>query len=212
MNLLISLQKYAEQPLTTQLLLGLLKDYQRPYDKIDELEAKGYIVQLRKGLYLQGDALATPQPEPFLIANHLYGPSYVSLDSALSHYGFIPERVFDTTSVTSKLSKKITTPAGKYSYLHLPLPYYSFGIQPLHLTNKQAILIASPEKALCDKIISTAGLQLRSEKQTKAFLMDDLRIERDSLKQLNVEAIRSWIPDCPKKNSIENLIKTVEVL
>jgi hypothetical protein len=80
------------------------------------------------------------------------------------------------------------------------------------LTNKQAILIASPEKALCDKIISTAGLQLRSEKQTKAFLMDDLRIERDSLKQLNVEAIRSWIPDCPKKNSIENLIKTVEVL
>lgn len=35
-------------------------------------------------------------PESFLIANHLNGLSYISLESALSYWGYIPEQVEET--------------------------------------------------------------------------------------------------------------------
>ena len=40
---------------------------------------------------------------------------------------------------------------------------------------------ATPEKALCDKIVMTSGVFLRSVQQTNEFLMEDLRIESEDL-------------------------------
>ena len=95
-----------EIPLSRQLILELLKDYKRPNDKISEWVKNGELINLRRGLYIPGSESNLPKPEPFLIANHLRGPSYVSLESALSYWGLIPERVYEITSVTLK-SKKI---------------------------------------------------------------------------------------------------------
>jgi hypothetical protein len=208
-NFIEEIQKYAEQPITTQILLGILKDFRRPYDKIDEMVRKGHIVQLKRGLYVPTDLLNIKGPEPFLIANHLYGPSYISLDSSLFHWGMIPERVFETTSVTTRISKTFKTKAGIFSYLHFPLPYYSFGMQKLSLTEKQIILIASPEKSICDKIISTSGILLRSKKQVVSYLIEELRIEKESLRNMNTKEMKKWLPDCPKRASIKLLIETL---
>ena len=79
MNFLLQLQQYAEQPISTQLLLGLFRPYSRPYDKIGSLVEKGYLVQLRRGLYTTTHLVKNTTAEPFLISNHLYGPSHVSL-------------------------------------------------------------------------------------------------------------------------------------
>lgn len=114
---------YAGQPLTWQLLSGILKDYKRPYDKLDELVKQNILIQVKRGFYIPSAQLNVAQPEPFLLANHLYGPSYVTSDSALFYYGLIPEQVFEVTSVTSDAAKNLTTPVGRFSYLHLPLPY-----------------------------------------------------------------------------------------
>lgn len=199
-------------PLNRHQLLGVLKEYKRPNDKISELIKKGDLLSVRRGLYIPGPNLDLPAPEPFLIANHLRGPSYISLETALAYWGLIPERVHEISSVTIKTAKVYKTPVGRFSYLHVKAPYYSFGIQYVQLRTTQAVLIASPEKALCDKIILSPGVLLRSIAQTKDFLMDDLRITRQALQALDVKAINSWITDAGKKNSLEMLVKTLDLL
>ena len=176
-----AIQNYAEQPITKQLLLDVLKEYKRPHDKIDELVKQQMLLQIKTGLYIAGSRLGIAAPEPYLIANHLYGPSYVSLNTALSHWGLIPERVYEINSITTNTSKTYKIPAARFSYKNMPLPYYSFGIKQVQLTSKQTVLLASPEKALCDKIITTYGILLRSVKQTMEILIEDFRIHRSYL-------------------------------
>src|SRR5690606_20956683 len=119
---------YDNVPFTRQLMLDLLRDYKRPNDKISELIKKGELILLKKGLYIPGPNTDLQGPEPFLIANHLWGPSYISFESALSYWGLIPERVYEVGSATMKLSRKFMTAKGRFIYRYLPWPYYSFGI------------------------------------------------------------------------------------
>jgi hypothetical protein len=205
-----AIRNFAEQPITKQLLLSLLKEYKRPYDKITELVKQEVLIPLKRGIFIPGPALNILKPETFLVANHLLGPSYISLESAFSYWGMIPERVFEISSVTTQNSKIFNTAAGRFSYTHLPLPYYSFGIQHVELTKKQRVMMATPEKALCDKIITTSGILLRSKKQVMELLIDDLRIDEQILQKLNTKEISTWIIDAPKKNSLMLLIKTLE--
>lgn len=207
-----AMSEYAEQPITKQILLDLLKEYKRPYDKISELVKEGVLILVKRGIYVAGINLNIAKPEPFLLANHLLGPSYVSLESALSHWGLIPERVYEISSATTQNTRIYKTTVGRFSYTHFPLPYYSFGIQQMELTKRQVVLIATPEKALCDKIISTSGLLLRSSKQVRELLSDDLRIERDALRNLNNKEISKWISDAPKKASLTMLLKMLKEL
>ncbi len=207
-----AIQSYAEQPITKQLLLDMLREYKRPHDKIDELVRQQMLLQIKRGLYIAGSKLNIASPEPFLIANHLYGPSYVSLETALSHWGLIPERVYEISSITTNNSKTYKTAVGRFSYKYMPLPYYSFGIKQVQLTSKQTVLMASPEKALCDKIITTPGILLRSVKQTMEILIEDFRIEESSLLKLDVTAISNWLKDAPKEKSLMTLVKTLQNL
>lgn len=203
---------FGDAPFSRHLMLEMLKDYMRPNDKISEWVKSGELLSIRRGLYIPGPETDLPVPEPFLIANHLRGPSYVSLEAALSYWGFIPERVYEITSVTMKTAKKYNTPAGRFNYQHLPSPYYSFGIESIQLNPKQTALIASREKAVCDKVILTSGITLRSTRQTKEFLLEDLRMDENMLKKLHTTIIHSWLNDAPKKNSLEMLIKTLNEL
>lgn len=212
MNLREAIQSYSGQPLTHQLLMSLLKDYKRPNDKIHALIKEGVLKNIKKGLYVTGPTLKINRPEPFLLANHILGPSYISLDSALSYHGFIPERVYELTSMTTKASRRFQTPMGVFTYIRLSLPYYSYGILQIKLSDRQYAMIASPEKALCDKVVTTSGLQLRNPKNVMSYLMDDLRIDEDNLKALNTKAMLDWLPDASKKESLLMIIKTINDL
>ena len=212
MDVGILIKHYANVPITRHLILELLKGYSRPNDKISELIKSGALISVRRGLYVAGPTSGIAQPEPYLIANHLRGPSYVSMETALSYWGMIPERTYEISSASVKTSKKYTTAVGRYSYYQLPLPYYAFGIKGVELTKVQTSLIASPEKALCDKIVLTQKLNLRSVKQTSAFLLEDLRMDEDQLRELDLEMIQTWLEDAPKKNSLQILINTLRKL
>lgn len=203
------IQPFSEGPLTKQILLSVLRDYRRPYDKINELTHQGYLLPIKRGLFIAGPKLRLTRPDPFLLANHLYGPSYVSLESALAYWGMIPEKVMETVSVTTKFAKKYDTPIGRFTYIHMLPPYYAFGIQQVTLTERQQVLMASPEKALCDKIITTSGILLRSKKQTMDLLLEDLRLSETALKELRFDLIEDWSMKAPKQSSIEILAKTL---
>jgi len=209
MNFRESIKEYTSAPFSRHLVLDLLKEYKRPNDKISELVKAGLLTILKNGLYVPGTKSRLNTAEPFLIANHLWGPSYVSMESALSYWGLIPERVHEITSMTTKATKRYQNAIGRFTYKHLDVPYYSLGIKQVTLKDRQTAMIASPEKALCDKIIATPGVFLRSIKQTMEFLVEDLRIEEDYLRGLHVSEIETWIKYAPKRASLEIFIKTL---
>ena len=71
------------------------------------------------------------------------------------------------------------------------------------------MLVASPEKALCDKVVLTPKIYLRSIKQTEDFLMEDLRMDSETLSTLDTKVMELWIEHAPKKSSLEMLINTL---
>ena len=148
----------------------------------------------------------------FSIANVLLTPSYVSAESALSYHGLIPEQVFTIISMSLISTKKFTNSLGNFEYKKLPFPYYSFGVQREQIFENQFALMASPEKALMDKVIITSGVLFRSMVSAQIYLTENLRIEREQLKKLDLDKMKSWLPDAPKKESIDNLIKAIETL
>ena len=94
--------------------------------------------------------------ESFYIANVLKPHSYLSLQSALSWYGLIPEFVPVVTSVSTARPQSIETPLGKFEYRHISKDYF-WGYQQLELANKQTAFVARPEKALLDLVYLTPG-------------------------------------------------------
>lgn len=206
------MKAYTQAPIAHHVLMEALGEYRRPNDKISELIKSGELLALRRGLYVPGPEMDLPYPDLFVIANNLRGPSYISMESALSYWGLIPERTYEVSSVTLKTSKLYRTPIGRFSYQYVASPYYSFGLQSVQLKEQQTAIIASREKALCDKIILTTGVFLRSIRQTKDFLIEDLRIDEENLLNLDITVMKTWLDDAPKRSSITMLIKTLESL
>lgn len=203
--------QYLDYPVSHQVLLSLLKDYKRPNDKIYEMIKAGELIPLKRGLY-QFRNPSGILPEPFNVANVLYGPSYVSAESALSYYGFIPEQVFTITSITTKKSASFRNEIGTFDYQHLSIPYYSFGIHRINLREGQYALIATPEKALFDQIIITKGLLFRSVSSAREFLLENMRMDEIHLREMNTFNMKSWLNEAPKKESLQNTIKAIQSL
>jgi predicted transcriptional regulator of viral defense system len=111
----------------------------------------GRIYQLRRGLYALAPPFQKVKPHPFLVANRMMQPSYVSLQSALAHYGLIPEYVPITTSVTTMRTGRWDTPLGSYAFRHVKHDLFR-GYRLLDVTPEQRAFVASPEKALLDLI------------------------------------------------------------
>jgi hypothetical protein len=151
-------------------------------------------------------------PDLFTISNHLYGPSYISLESALSFWGLIPERVFGVYAITLQRSKVIKTPVGRFEYRNMSDRYYYLGVNSISLTSKQRVLIANKEKAVIDKIVVTPGVQFRSKEDVIGYFEQDLRVEMEELFEFDFNMIRSWIPKLPKQRSLEKFCDVIERL
>ena len=105
---------------------------------------KGVFVHLKKGLY----ALKRNLPSEFALANRIYSPSYVSLDSALSFYGLIPETVYAVTSITTKPTREFEVLNRLFEYRKIKKEAYT-GYIPKTVSG-EVVLIAVPEKAVAD--------------------------------------------------------------
>ena len=202
-------RKFESHPITHQVLVSLLKEYKRPNDKIHEWVKQGQLISLKRGLYVWN---SQNLPEMFSIANVLSAPSYVSAESALAFRGLIPEKVFTVVSMSFKKAVNFRNILGSFEYKKIPIPYYSFGISREKLRENQFALIATAVKALLDKIVSSAGILLRSTTSAQSFLTENLRIDIDQLKLLDTEMMKTWITDIPKKESVKNIIKAIETL
>ena len=209
MNIQDHLKYFNSVPFNHAALLSCLRGYERPNDKIVDLVKKGKIIRLKRGLYISGDFYRNSMISKELLANNIYGPSYVSLDYALSYYGLIPEKVNELTSITIKATKKYNTPFGSFSYIKSPGTLYKIGIESHSSNNNISFLIASPIKALCDKIIFTKKLNITSKYDMTCYLEDDLRIDTDDLSDHKLEIIKYCIEAGYKSRPLEILYKTL---
>jgi predicted transcriptional regulator of viral defense system len=168
-----------------QTLLDVLKDYERPRDKISDYLRKGVIVRIKKGLYIFGEGYRNKPYSRELLANLIYGPSYISLDYALQYHGLIPERIEALTSVTTGRSRRFETPVGLFTYRKISVQAFRFGMTRVEPGEQSAFLIAIAEKALADKIQADRGTGINTVRLMREYLVDDLRIDESALRQLN---------------------------
>ena len=154
-----------------------LADYDSPHDKRASLVESGELVRLKQGCYCVSPKASGVALDLSAIANQLYGPSYVSLETALAHYGLIPEAVMGMTSVVTGRSKTYTTPIGWFTYQTIPGDLFGIGVR-----TEKGHLISSPEKALCDYLYTRPNLRITSPKTLASYLEEDVRIDFDEFK------------------------------
>jgi hypothetical protein len=173
-----------------QQLVSCLRGYAKPRDRISGLLADGSLVHLRKGLYVFGERYRRAPLSREYLANLIYGPSYVSLDYALSHYGLVPERVENITSVTTGENRRFRTPLGDFTYRPLPPCRYAPGIRWMEEGDTH-YLMASPEKALVDKVWADKHFSPANLKDFTAYLFEDLRLDEEQSAALDQELLET---------------------
>lgn len=176
-NLLESwLEPLSEAPFPTEVLKDFLKSYSQPTFKIHMLVKEGKLLRLKRGWFCVNPKYSKKSINYGVVANVLYGaPSYVSIETALSYYGLIPERTMGMTSVVTGRSRRFETPVGWFSYKTIPQSLFPIGVRTV-----SGYLMASPEKALCDYLYTRKDLRIYSPKTLASYLEEDVRFDFDS--------------------------------
>jgi len=165
-----------------QVLMSALSGYASPRDRVTSLLRSGTIIRVKKGLYVFGKEYRRQPISNELLANLISGPSFVSLDYALSYYGLIPERVEIVTSVTSKRAKRFNTPVGRFVYR--PTSAFSIGIDRAGPEDR-SFFIAVPERAVADRLRDDRGGGGRTKMEIEKYLFEDLRLYRNGMRELS---------------------------
>jgi predicted transcriptional regulator of viral defense system len=147
---------------------------------------------LKRGLYIAGKAAGAVGVNNVLplIANALYGPSYASGEFALAHYGLIPEGVHNLTAMTTRRAKQYETVLGYLNYRHCAPVWYAVGVQ-VQKQSGWAYCMATPEKALCDKVVLTKQAGLTSKKEMLRYLYEDLRLDEYAVRSFDMSIIQA---------------------
>lgn len=169
-------------------LIDCLKNYASPRAKITRLLKEGNLIRVKKGLYIFGPKYRKQLASLEILANKIFGPSYISLEYALMFYGLIPEHVEEVTSVTPKKNKQFSTPIGRFTYIHVPKKLYSIGFNLTTLGTNRFALIATPEKALAD-LFYIRKYKISNVEELKQLLFEDLRINSETIFGFNTELL-----------------------
>lgn len=189
-------------------LSSVFPNYSNLAMKARRLERDGVIIRLKRGMYVVSPKVSRLEISPFLLANHIYGPSYVSMHTALRYYGLVPEAVYAVQSMTTGVARNYENTIGTFYYTHVPAEYFPIGVT-MKEEDGAAFLIASPEKALCDLMVYTPNLNLRFHASVREYLEDDIRFDMDELQNLNIGIIEQCAENSRKKAMLGQLIKFI---
>ena len=149
--------------------------------------AKGEIIRLKPGLFLLGPEYRKAHPHPFVIAALLHSPSHVSLESALSYHGLIPEAVYHVSSVTSVRSRRFETPIGVFTFKRVPASHPRTGVKAVKFNDRSWAFIATPLRTIADLVYLQK--QISWEKDGLEYLTESMRIEWEDLHKISFENI-----------------------
>lgn len=187
---------------TYEMLRADLSDYKAPDMKIKRMTEKKEIIKLKRNLY-ETD-LTIPG---YIAAGAICNPSYLSFEYALARYGLIPEGVkaYTSASAGQRKRKHYTNDLGWYYYQDIPASAFSYEVR-IENENGRTYLIASPEKALCDKLYTLKPI--RSKKEMIYMLFEDLRIDEDEFYNLNFSVLKELCL-LYKSTTLNTLLKVI---
>lgn len=143
-------------------------------------QKSGYIVMLRQGWYAFADYLQQPDYARYF-AGKIYAPSYISLHTALSFYGIIPEAVVEITSVTTQKTCRYENAFGQFSYQTVR-PRLFWGFEPKIMRDGKQYMMATPEKAIIDLLYLypqySSVEEMRELRFDEDWMHDELNLAR----------------------------------
>jgi len=192
-------------------LMNKLSGYSDPWGRIRRLLNSEEIVRVKKGLYIPGPQFKKPFSR-LILANLVFGPSYVSYASALSHYGLIPEAPVAVWSVTTGRKKHFKSPVGEFEYFFQNANLYAAGMSRIAIDQERFALLATPEKALFDFVKYRLGSNLESLVPTLDLLITDLRLDESALKKLSLGKLKdlSLVSKLPLGAELANCIRKLK--
>ncbi len=170
--------------------------------QLSQWNKQGKIVKLKRGVYTLNDLDRQVSLSPYLIANELYSPSYISLEFALSHYQLIPEAVNIFTSVTANKTKTFQNVYGSFIYHSIKKDYF-FGFNSVKSPDGHNYFLATPEKAVIDFIYYNISSTV---KDIKSELINNYRFQNFDLLDINI--IENYL----KRIKEKKLIKACAIL
>ena len=185
---------------STSMLMDQFSKYADPAGKISRMKRCGELFSLTRGIYETSGNVPG-----YCLAGVIFGPSYLSFDYALSVYGLIPEAVYTFTSATfdKKKAKELENHFGRFTYRDVAPEAYPFGIV-IKEENGYLYRIATPEKALCDKLYTMPPVT--SQREIERMLFEDLRIDGAEFEKLDADGILQ-IGNRYHSNNVKYLMK-----
>ena len=167
---------------------------------------RGLLVKLRNQYYAFPEYRQVPDFSRY-VANRIYAPSYISLHSALSFYGMIPEEVVQLTSVTTLKTARFENDFGTFHYQNVKTPFY-FGFEIKTIQSGRGLLFATPEKALLDLLYLNPYYKTEQD-------MEELRLDEDYMQnELNLERLNGYLSKIGSKTmeqKVKRLMKVYEL-
>ncbi len=162
----MNINRMASEPLVDSLRVKeILGDTRDKRGKIARMIQSGELIPLRRGLYATRQNL-----NPLGLSASIYGPSYISFETALSFHGLIPEAVHEITSATLKRPREFQNTFGRFRYRRVLAKVFPIGIERM-AESEIPFLMASPTKALCDRIALEPRMRSISDVKRWAELM-----------------------------------------
>jgi len=143
----------------------------------------GEIVRIHRGLYCLADKYLPRKVDPLALAQRICGPSYLSLETALSHHGWIPEAVYAITSASLGRSQEFDTPLGRFSFARVPQATFYAEVARVAPGFGGGFLLASPLKALADYVYVH-----KQDWSSARPVAESLRVDRGVLAGVQPEA------------------------
>ena len=166
-----------------QIIKELSTVYNAPRNKLQSLERHQKLFKVVRGLYETEKSVS-----PLFLSAAIYGPSYISFETALSVWDLIPEKVTAITSATfaKNKSKCFDTQFGRFLYRDIPKSAFPYEVY-IKSVGERNYLIAGKEKSICDMLYKESPIQ--SEKRLKEYLFENLRIEESDFYKLDFSII-----------------------
>lgn len=198
-------KKLANYPYFTSAIYPALGTSKKTlYNQVDKWTKTGEVIRLRKGLFTLNNEDRRIGLSRRLIANVLYSPSYVSLESALSFYGMIPDAVFTTTSVTSKKTQRFKNAFGEFTYRSIKKNAF-FGFVVVKDEFGSDCFIATPEKALLDFIYLNVSAKTKID---SSFFDGSMRLQ--NAEHLNIKKMMKMAKQMESKKLEATIKKLIE--
>ncbi len=146
---------------------------------------KDEVLRLKPGLFCLAEDYRKSHPHPFVIASLLQAPSQISLESALSFHGLIPEAVYQVSSVGVQRSRTFKTPLGIFTFDRVPANSLRAGVKATEVDKNAWAFVATPLRALADLVY--LNKEVRWQQDGLDFLTQSLRIEADDLREISMD-------------------------